>query len=135
VLVKWFGAGTGSLADWGLMLVTLVIVMGMCAGLNITSERVAYRRLRRRPSSPRSSPRSASASSSSGSACCSTVVAEELAEGDPGRRTRAGPVTIDWSTIIVIAVTSPPAHPVLHRSAHPAGQGHARDAQDQDAPG
>jgi branched-chain amino acid transport system permease protein len=49
ILVTWFGAGTGGAANWGLMLVTLVIVMAGCAGINVTAERVAYRRLRRAP--------------------------------------------------------------------------------------
>ena len=48
-LVKLFHAGTGSPLDWLLMVITMVIAMVLCAGLNVTAEYFAYRRLRKAP--------------------------------------------------------------------------------------
>ena len=35
ILVTWFGAQPGTITGWALMLATLLIVMALCAGLNI----------------------------------------------------------------------------------------------------
>ena len=135
VLVNWFGAGTGDIKDWGLMLVTLVIVMSMCAGLNITSERVAYRRLRR---APKLAPLITAVGISfifqwfglvlNGSA------PKSWPKVIPDGGLVLGPVTIDWSTIIVIAVTVPLLL-ILSYVVQRTRQGKAMraTAQDQDA--
>ena len=49
ILVNWLGATSGSAKDWIDLLLTLVLVMAICATMNVTAEAVAYRRLRRAP--------------------------------------------------------------------------------------
>ncbi len=42
-------AVTSTPANWGLLIMTLILAMAFCATLNVTIERVAYRRLREAP--------------------------------------------------------------------------------------
>jgi branched-chain amino acid transport system permease protein len=49
ILVNFFKAGTGTPKDWALMILTLIIVMVLCAAMNVTAEFIGYRRLRRAP--------------------------------------------------------------------------------------
>ncbi len=135
VLVKWFGAGTGNLADWGLMLVTLVIVMSMCAGLNITSERVAYRRLRRAPKlAPLITAVGISFIFQWFGLLLNGSSQKSWPKVIPDGGLVLGPVTIDWSTIIVIGVTAP-LLAILSYIVQRTRQGKAMraTAQDQDA--
>lgn len=108
ILVRWFGAQTGTATGWALMFVTLLIVMVLCAGINIGAERVAYRRLRR---APRLAPLITAVGLSfifqwvglrlNGSAQknWTTVI--------PDGGISFGDVLVNYSTIVVIAVTIP----------------------------
>jgi branched-chain amino acid transport system permease protein len=49
VLTKAMGATGVSGRNWGLLILTLVLVMAFCASLNVLIERLAYRRLRDAP--------------------------------------------------------------------------------------
>ncbi|MFN8167173.1 MAG: branched-chain amino acid ABC transporter permease [Candidatus Nanopelagicales bacterium] len=108
ILVTWFGAQTGTATGWALMFVTLLIVMALCAGLNVSAERVAYRRLRR---APKLAPLITAVGISfifqwfglflNGSS------QKNWTKVIPDGGLVIGPVTIDWSTIVVIAVTVP----------------------------
>jgi branched-chain amino acid transport system permease protein len=135
ILVKWLGAGTGSAKDWGLMILTLVVVMALCALLNVTAERVAYRRLRR---APKLAPLITAVGISfifqwfglvlNGSA------PKSWPKVIPDGGLVLGPVTIDWSTIIVIVVTVPlllGLSYIVQRTRQ--GKAMRATAQDQDA--
>ena len=108
VLVNWLGAGTGGAKNWALMVLTLLIVMALCALLNVSAERVAYRRLRR---APKLAPLITAVGISfifqwfglvlNGSAPKSWP--KVIPEGG----IVIGPVTIEWSTILVTIVTVP----------------------------
>ncbi len=49
MMVHWLGATEPSAQSWAMMLLTLVAAMAFGAIINVTIERVAYRRLRRAP--------------------------------------------------------------------------------------
>jgi branched-chain amino acid transport system permease protein len=49
VLTSAFKAEGASTRNWGLLVLTLVLVMAFCATLNVVIERLAYRRLREAP--------------------------------------------------------------------------------------
>jgi branched-chain amino acid transport system permease protein len=135
ILVNWFGAQTGTLSGWGLMLVTLIIVMALCAALNVSAERVAYRRLRR---APKLAPLITAVGISfifqwfglflNGSS------QKNWTKVIPDGGLQIGPITIDWSTIVVIAVTVPLLL-LLSWIVRQTRQGKAMraTAQDQDA--
>jgi branched-chain amino acid transport system permease protein len=135
ILVTWFGAGTGGAANWGLMLVTLVIVMAGCAGINVTAERVAYRRLRR-------APKLAPLITAVGLSFIFQWVGLRLNGSSqknwpkviPDGGISFGDITLDYSTITVIAVTIPLLL-VLSWIVQKTRQGKAMraTAQDQDA--
>jgi branched-chain amino acid transport system permease protein len=135
ILVKWLGAGTGTAKDWGLMILVLLIVMALCALLNVTAERVAYRRLRR---APKLAPLITAVGISfifqwfglflNGSS------QKNWPKVIPDGGLVLGPVTIDWSTIIVIAVTIPlllGLSYIVQRTRQ--GKAMRATAQDQDA--
>ena len=135
ILIKWLGAGTGSLKDWALMIFTLVVVMILCALLNVSAERVAYRRLRR---APKLAPLITAVGISfifqwfglvlNGSA------PKSWPKVIPDGGLVLGPVTIDWSTIIVIVVTVPlllGLSYIVQRTRQ--GKAMRATAQDQDA--
>ena len=108
ILVQWLGAGTGSATDWLLMVLVMAVVMGLCAGINVTAEFVAYRRLRR---APKLAPLITAVGISfifqwfglrlNGSS------QKNWPKVIPDGGVAIGQVTIDYSTIIVIAVTIP----------------------------
>ena len=135
VLLKWFNAGTGGAINWLLMGVTLVIVMAACAGLNVSAEYIAYRRLRR---APKLAPLITAVGISfifqwfglvlNGSA------PKSWTKVIPDGGLQIGPVTIDWSTIVVIVVTLPLLL-ILSYIVQRTRQGKAMraTAQDQDA--
>jgi branched-chain amino acid transport system permease protein len=108
ILVNWFGAQTGTLSGWGLMFVTLIIVMALCAGLNMTSERVAYRRLRRAPKlAPLITAVGVSFIFQWFGLFLNGSSQKNWTKVIPDGGLQIGPITIDWSTIVVIAVTIP----------------------------
>ena len=135
ILANVFHVSTGGLINWLLMLVALLIVMGMCAGINVTAEFVAYRRLRR---APKLAPLITAVGISfifqwfglvlNGSA------PKSWTKVIPDGGINIGPVTIDWSTIVVIAVTIPLLL-LLSYVVQKTRQGKAMraTAQDQDA--
>ena len=49
VIVSWFSRNSVNLALFGVMAIALLVVMAAAAAVNMTAERVAYRRLRRAP--------------------------------------------------------------------------------------
>ena len=135
ILANVFHVSTGGLINWLLMLVALLIVMGKCAGINVTAEFVAYRRLRR---APKLAPLITAVGISfifqwfglvlNGSA------PKSWTKVIPDGGINIGPVTIDWSTIVVIAVTIPLLL-LLSYVVQKTRQGKAMraTAQDQDA--
>ncbi len=135
ILVTWFGATTGSATGWALMFVTLIIVMAMCAGINVSAERVAYRRLRR---APKLAPLITAVGLSfifqwfglflNGSS------QKNWPKIIPEGGIVLGPVTVQWSTIVVLAVTAPLLL-ILSYIVQRTRQGKAMraTAQDQDA--
>ena len=135
ILANVFHVSTGGLINWLLMLVALLIVMAMCAGINVTAEFVAYRRLRR---APKLAPLITAVGISfifqwfglvlNGSA------PKSWTKVIPDGGINIGPVTIDWSTIVVIAVTIPLLL-LLSYVVQKTRQGKAMraTAQDQDA--
>ena len=135
VLVNWLGAGTGGAKNWALMVITLLIVMAACALLNVSAERVAYRRLRR---APKLAPLITAVGISfifqwfglvlNGSAPKSWP--KVIPEGG----IVIGPVTIEWSTILVTIVTVPlliGLSYIVQRTRQ--GKAMRATAQDQDA--
>jgi len=94
--------------SWALTVLVLVAVMAACAGINVSAERVVFRRLR---SAPRLASLIAAVGLSfvlqwlglqlngSGQRIWPTVV--------PNGGLVIGPVTIDWSTLVVAGVTIP----------------------------
>ena len=135
VLVNWLGAGTGGAKNWAFMVLTLLIVMALCALLNVSAERVAYRRLRR---APKLAPLITAVGISfifqwfglvlNGSAPKSWP--KVIPEGG----IVLGPVTIEWSTILVTIVTVPlllGLSYIVQRTRQ--GKAMRATAQDQDA--
>jgi branched-chain amino acid transport system permease protein len=106
LLVERLGADSNSPRNWALMLVALLAVMAACAGINTAAELLAYRRLRR-------APRMASLVAAIGLSFILRWVG--LGLNGSGQRiwptiiplggVTIGPVTIDWSTLVVTAVT------------------------------
>ncbi|MFN8148705.1 MAG: branched-chain amino acid ABC transporter permease [Candidatus Nanopelagicales bacterium] len=135
ILVQWLGAGTGGAPDWGKLILTLVLVMALCAFLNVGAEFIAYRRLRR---APKLAPLITAVGISfifqwfglllNGSAPKSWP--KVIPDGGP---TIAG-IQIDWSTIVVVVVTVPLLL-LLTYLVQKTRQGKAMraTAQDQDA--
>lgn len=135
ILVTWFGAQPGTVTGWGLMLLTLLIVMALCAALNVTSERVAYRRLRRAPKlAPLITAVGVSFIFQWFGLFLNGSSQKNWPKIIPDGGVEIGPVTIDWSTIVVIAVTIPLLL-ILSYIVQQTRQGKAMraTAQDQDA--
>ena len=135
ILVDRFGATTNTPVNWLLMLLVLVIIMAGCAALNVTAEFVAYRRLRR---APKLAPLITAVGISfifqwiglrfNGSA------PKSWPKVIPDGGIKLGAVTIDWSTIVVIAVTIPlllGLSYIVQRTRQ--GKAMRATAQDQDA--
>ncbi|MBI1377180.1 MAG: branched-chain amino acid ABC transporter permease [Frankiales bacterium] len=135
ILVKALGADSNTPLNWILMIGVMVLVMAMCATLNVTAEFVAYRRLRR---APKLAPLITAVGISfifqwfglklNGSA------PKSWPKVIPDGGLKIGSVTIDWSTIIVIGVTIPLLL-LLSYIVQRTRQGKAMraTAQDQDA--
>jgi branched-chain amino acid transport system permease protein len=106
VLYNWFNRGASTPTDYILMIVTLVIVMAACAGLNVTAEYVAYRRLRR---APKLAPLITAVGISFIFQWFGLVLNGSAPKSWPHITTsfQIGPIVIELSTIIVIAVTIP----------------------------
>ena len=108
LLVDWFGADTAGPRSWVLMLLVLGVVMAACAGINAASELLAYRRLRR-------APKLASLITSVGLSFVFRWLGLQLnGSGQrvwptiiPSGGIGVGPVTIDYSTLVVTSVTVP----------------------------
>jgi len=108
LLTERLGADSPSPRSWALALVVMVVVMGIGAGVNVSAERLAYRRLRR-------APRLASLITAVGISFILQWVGLHLnGSGQriwptvvPNGGVQVGPVTIDWSTIVVTGATVP----------------------------
>jgi branched-chain amino acid transport system permease protein len=135
ILVSWFGAGTGGITNWLLMIGVLIIVMILCAGMNVTAEVVAYRRLRR-------APKLAPLITAVGISFIFQWLGLKLNGSTqkswpkviPDGGIQLGSVVIDWSTIVVIAVTIPlllGLSYIVQRTRQ--GKAMRATAQDQDA--
>jgi branched-chain amino acid transport system permease protein len=108
VIVTLFGATTANFGAIGVVAIALVVVMAFGAGLNMSAERLAYRRLRR---APKLAPLITAVGLSfayqffgvffNGSA----QRAWPQILGDTGFN--VGSVRISWSTIVVILITVP----------------------------
>ncbi|MBI1378606.1 MAG: branched-chain amino acid ABC transporter permease [Frankiales bacterium] len=108
LLVQHFGADAPGLRNWLLALVVMAVVMALGAGVNVTAERLVFRRLRR---APRVTALIAAVGLSfvfqwlglllngSGQRTWSTVV--------PNDGLRIGPVSIAWSSIVITGATIP----------------------------
>jgi branched-chain amino acid transport system permease protein len=135
ILINWLGAESGTATGWLLMLATLLIVMGLCAGINVTAERLAYRRLRR---APKLAPLITAVGLSfifqwfglflNGSS------QKNWPKIIPDGGLVLGPIVVQWSTLVVIAVTIPLLL-ILTWIVQQTRQGKAMraTAQDQDA--
>ncbi len=135
VLIKWFGAGTGGLANWGLMFLTLFIVMFLCASLNVVAEFVAYRRLRR---APKLAPLITAVGISFIFQWLGIVLNGSAPKSwpkvIPAGGIVMGPVVLEWSTIVVVLVTIPlllGLSYIVQRTRQ--GKAMRATAQDQDA--
>ena len=135
ILVQWLGAGTGGAKNWALMILTLVVVMFLCAALNVTAEAVAYRRLRR---APKLAPLITAVGISfifqwfglvlNGSA------PKSWPKVIPDGGISFGDITLDYSTIVVVVVTIPlllGLSYIVQRTRQ--GKAMRATAQDQDA--
>ncbi len=135
ILVNWFGAGTNTALDWAKMIVVLLLVMALCAGINIIVERFAYRRLRR-------APKLAPLITAVGVSFIFQWFGQKLngsAQKNwpkviPEGGIRFGSIQLDYSTIVVLLVTIPLLL-VLTGIVQRTRQGKAMraTAQDQDA--
>jgi branched-chain amino acid transport system permease protein len=137
LLVRWFGITETSVVGILLLLLTLVAVMALCALINVTAERVAYRRLRR-------APKLASLITAVGLSFVFQWFGQRqfMTGSSPkqwptiirGRAFSLGGVTVDWSTIVVLAVTVPlllGLTYIVQRTRQ--GRAMRATAQDQDA--
>ena len=140
VLVTGFGAREASVATFGLMAFVLILTMMAAAALNMTAERVAYRRLRR---APKLAPLITAVGLSfiyqwlglqtwGPWGTGSTPKQWDTLIGN--RAFTVGDVTIHWSTVVVVGVTIPLLI-LLQRIVQQTRQGKAMraTAQDQDA--
>ena len=108
LLVNWLGADSGTPRNWVLMFLLLPVVMAACAGINVTADVVAFRRLRH-------APKMASLVTAVGFSFILQWLGLQLnGSGQriwptiiPNGGVVLGPVTIAWSTIVVTAVTLP----------------------------
>jgi len=132
LLVNWLGADSGSPRSWLLLLLMLPVVMALCAGINVTADFLAFRRLRR-------APRMASLVTAVGLGFIFQWLGLQLnGSGQriwptiiPSGGVVIGPVTIDYSTIVVTAVTLPLLL-VLTHIVRNTRQGKAMRATSQD---
>jgi branched-chain amino acid transport system permease protein len=108
MLVSWLGFSEPGPAAFGALLLTIVLGMLFCGTINVTAERLAYRRLRR-------APKLAALITAVGLSFVFQYVGLQWNGSQPrqwptviaGDAFRIGGVTVSWATIIVIAVTVP----------------------------
>jgi branched-chain amino acid transport system permease protein len=108
LLAELLGVDSPGARGWALTAVVLVVVMTASAGINIAAERVVFRRLR-------TAPRLAALIAAVGLSFLLQWLGLQLnGSGQriwpavvPNGGLVVGPVTIDWSTIVVTAVTIP----------------------------
>jgi len=108
MMVTWFGATSPSVKAYAAMFLTLIVVMLAAAGVNMTAERVAYRRLRR-------APKLAPLITAVGLSFTYQWAGIRLNGSGPRNWDRIlgdtgfsiGGVEIRWSTVVVIGVTVP----------------------------
>ena len=132
LLAEKLGVDSPGAAAWVLTAGVLVVVMAMSAGLNIVAERVVFRRLR-------TAPRLASLIAAVGLSFLLQWLGLQLnGSGQriwpavvPNGGVVLGPVTIDWSTIVVTLVTIPLLMLLTH-VVQRTGRGRAMRATSQD---
>jgi branched-chain amino acid transport system permease protein len=108
LLVNWLGADTATPRNWALLFAVLPVVMVACGGINVTAEYVAFRRLRH-------APRLASLVTAVGLSFVFQWFGLQLnGSGQriwptiiPNGGIVLGPLTINYSTLVVTAVTVP----------------------------
>jgi len=135
ILVDWFGAGTGGAKNWLLMVLVLIIVMILCASMNVTAEFVAYRKLRRAPKlAPLITAVGVSFIFQWFGLRLNGSTQKNWPKVIPDGGITIGDVTIEWSMLVVFAVTIPLLL-LLSFIVQKTRQGKAMraTAQDQDA--
>ena len=135
ILVQWLGAGTGGAKNWALMILTLAVVMILCAALNVTAEALAYRRLRR---APKLAPLITAVGISFIFQWFGLVLNGSAPKSWPKVIPDGGisfrDITLDYSTIVVVVVTIPlllGLSYIVQRTRQ--GKAMRATAQDQDA--
>ena len=136
-VITWFGADSPSVLAFGALLLGLVMCMVVAAAINVTAERVAYRRLRR-------APKLAPLITAVGLSFVYQWFGQRqfMTGSAPKQWDRIvespaftlGGVRVGWSPIIVIAITVPLLllmTYIVQRT--PAGKAMRATAQDQDA--
>jgi branched-chain amino acid transport system permease protein len=135
MLVNWLGQSTVSFTGWIGFLATLVAVMAFCAGINVLIERVAYRRLRR-------APKLAALITAVGMSFILQFVGLRWNGSTPQQWPSVlprggfsiGGVQVDWTFLVVIAVTIPLLLLMTWVVTHTRqGKAMRATAQDQDA--
>jgi branched-chain amino acid transport system permease protein len=133
ILVSWLGGGTSG--NWAQMLLTLVIVMGLCAAMNVTAEAVAYRRLRRAPKlAPLITAVGISFIFQWFGLRLNGSTQKNWPKVIPDGGISIGQVTIEWSMLVVLGVTIPlllMLSYIVQRTRQ--GKAMRATAQDQDA--
>jgi branched-chain amino acid transport system permease protein len=136
VAVTWLGAQSVTVKSVLAVIIALVVAMVAAAALNMAAERVAYRRLRR-------APKLAPLITAVGLSFVYQWLGQQsfMTGSTPKQWPRVitggfniGAVTVNWSTIIVVAVTIPLLFAmtfIVHRTK--AGKAMRATAQDQDA--
>jgi branched-chain amino acid transport system permease protein len=135
ILVDWLGAGTGGAKNWALMVLVLIIVMILCASMNVTAEFVAYRKLRRAPKlAPLITAVGVSFIFQWFGLRLNGSTQKNWPKVIPDGGIQIGDVTIEWSMLVVFAVTIPLLL-LLSFIVQKTRQGKAMraTAQDQDA--
>jgi branched-chain amino acid transport system permease protein len=137
VIVSWFNADSFTASAFGALAGGLLITMFAAATLNVTAERVAYRRLRR---APKLAPLITAVGLSfayqwfgqRGYMTTSTAKQWPTILGD--RSFQLGDVTVHWTTVVVVAVTVPLLLLMSYIVTKTrAGKAMRATAQDQDA--
>ncbi len=108
LLVEQLNVTETSVSALLLLLLVLIVVMAACALINVAAERVAYRRLRR-------APKLASLITAVGLSFIFQWVGQQLNGSAPkqwpsiirGDAFSVGDVTVDWSTIVILATVIP----------------------------
>ncbi len=135
LLAELLGVDSPGARGWALTVVVLLVVMTLSAGINIAAERVVFRRLR-------AAPRLASLIAAVGLSFLLQWVGLQLnGSGQriwpavvPNGGLVVGPVTVDWSTLVVTGVTIPLLLGLTHVVQRtPRGRAMRATSQDRDA--